>query len=97
MPPISLNENGKEMLTASGFLRIFETHGDEILEEIRKCNPATNYDVQEMAIKTVISLSDNPYINPVKDYAYKKGKSVENILYFGGIHARDMYFEKFNA
>ena len=97
MPPISLNENGKEMLTASGFLRIFETHGDEILEEIRKCNPATNYDVQEMAIKTVISLSDNPDINPVKNYAYKKSITVEKVLYLGGIHARDMYFKKFGA
>ena len=101
MSPISLNEMGQKMLIDSGFIKIFETHGDQILEKIMKnignYNLATNYDVQEMAIKTVISLSDNPDINPVKNYAYKKSITVEKVLYLGGIHARDMYFKKFGA
>ena len=97
MPPINLNENENLMLEDSGFVEIFKEHGNQILEKIKSKNPETNYDVQEKSISIVRDLCDESFINPVKNYAYEKNITVEQVLYFGGIYARDKYFEKFGS
>lgn len=90
---LSLSDKGESVLKSSGFINMFEDHRDEILRKIKDSKPHTKYDVQENATNIVMDLKDEDYMRPIKDYAYQKEESVEEILFIGGIYARDRYFE----
>ncbi len=95
--PIKITPQGKKALKESGFIDIFSEHKTKILDRIKHKNLQTDYDVQQYAINVVFVLSDEPFMEPLKKYAYQKGEPLSELLYIAGIYVRDEYLKsKFN-
>lgn len=87
--PLSLTERGTNLLKNSKGDRFI----DENLEELKKLiddeAPPTAYDVQELSQKTIASFKDDPRFIPLKDYLYKEGEDINDLVFVMGIYLRD--------
>ncbi|HEY4963862.1 MAG TPA: hypothetical protein VIH90_04165 [Candidatus Saccharimonadales bacterium] len=96
--PMSLTDNGKQLLEDSGIKKFIDDNFDSLLAELQntlspKGNDYSAYDVHTIALDTVISHADDKDFLPVKDYAFKEGSNLENIQLVGGIYLRDKCLE----
>jgi hypothetical protein len=92
--PLSLTEFGQKLVDDSGFREIFGKVKDNLVEMLEVQHPDTQYDVQEKARALMDGLADYQPFAPIKDYAFKHGKDLNQILRAGAILLRDYYFEK---
>ena len=88
---LQLTEVGKALVQESGFEEIFENVKNDLVKMLEKINPKTKYDIQEKARALMDDLVDYPPFVPIKEYAFKFGKDVGQILRAGAILLRDYY------
>lgn len=87
--PISLTERGQKVLADSGGQKFIDDNYVDFKSQIESKKPETSYDVQEMAKAVVEGLREDVRFNPLKEYLFKEGLSVEDIVSVLGIYLRD--------
>jgi len=95
--PLQPTELGRKYIIESGLEKILNEEKSMLKEKIELLLVGlepTEYDVQEKAREVLISLKDDPLMNPVKEYAYQNGLDVDIILRAGGLWLRDDYLGK---
>ena len=93
--PLSLTEFGKKLVQESGLDKILEDDDvmKQVIEEVKKMEPQTKYDVQEMARSVMDNLTNYKPFMHIKEYAFENGKDFQQILRAGAILVRDYYIK----
>ncbi|MDO4987245.1 MAG: hypothetical protein Q4E46_02965 [Candidatus Saccharibacteria bacterium] len=92
--PLSLTEKGKKLIKDSGLLDIFDKIKDDLVKDLEKEKPISQYDTQEKARMLMTSLYSDRRFTSVEKWAYENGRDFAQILRAGSIPLRDYYFEK---
>ena len=103
--PYYLNPTGLALLEDCGGKKCIDENVDYFISKLESTNPDTPYDVEERAMKIVMSSKGLPFFNPIKHYLYFKpdvvelgGNTVEISIFavasVMGIYLRDIYLEK---
>ena len=103
--PYYLNPTGLALLEDCGGKKCIEENIDYFISKLESTTPETPYDVEERAMKVIMSSKGLPIFNPIKNYLYFKPDIVElggnkvEISIFAvasvmGIYLRDIYLEK---
>lgn len=87
--PVSLNESGEKLLHSSGGDEFVIKNLDELIKLIEAKNPQSAYDIQEYSKTALKSLSSDARIIPLKDYAFKEGIELDDIITVMGVYLRD--------
>jgi hypothetical protein len=87
--PLSLTERGSSLLVDSGAERFVDEHFDELMEGVNRLNPKTAYDIQEDAKKVIEGLQADDRINPIKEFLFEDGSTLEELVAVMGIYLRD--------
>lgn len=87
--PVSLTDRGEKVLAESGGRLYVETNYSELKEKIESQAPTNPYDVQEVAHKVAMDLNVDARIETIKNYAFKEGLELGDILDVMGIYLRD--------
>lgn len=88
--PVSLTDRGKALLLDSGGNKYLEDNSDALIGEIKAQKPKTAYDVQETAKKVIATHSNDDSFIPLKNYLFKEGINLEDLISVVGIALRDM-------
>lgn len=95
MSPLKLTDAGVALITNTGFNNIFSEHRSDFFSIIDSESPKLKYDVENAAIKSILFLQDNPYMNFLKVFLYNNpNRTIENIAPTFGIYVRDKYLEE---
>ncbi len=92
--PIKLTDKGWDILKDSGCYAIFLDNRDKYLRELEAKKPRSQYDVQEKAYSLMGDKFNAPEFNPIEDWAFNHGKTMDEIVRLCGYPLRDYYFEK---
>lgn len=87
--PLSLTEAGDELLILSGGKHYVEEHFGTLLEMIEAKKPQTAYDIQECSKSVLEAQSAKPSFNHLKNYLFKEGRMLEDLITVMGIFLRD--------
>jgi len=87
--PISLTDRGNTLLNLSGGKKFVDDNFSELHKSVEKMTPKTSYDVQEDSKEVVNGLKEDERINPLKDYLFKDGSSLDDLFFVMGIYLRD--------
>jgi len=85
---------GKAMLDDSSLKSFIDDNKDELIKSVESRKPQTNYDAEAASRSVMISLSGDPRLNKVKDYAFQNGKDLTMMLMAAGIYLRDLVLSK---
>ncbi|OGH93225.1 MAG: hypothetical protein A2563_01300 [Candidatus Magasanikbacteria bacterium RIFOXYD1_FULL_40_23] len=88
--PISLTDFGDALLKKSGSDKFVLENQSELVEKIKVTNPKSAYDVQEASKKVIKDMVDEDKFISLKDYAFKEGIELENIILVMSIFLRDV-------
>ena len=107
--PRKMNTMGLEVYTETGAKKVFDDNTDFFLEELRKRDPKTAYDVEDAAFDILVANLPNTLFNPLKNFLYmspskivkknENGEEVEIELSMGlllqlmSLELRDRYLE----
>lgn len=95
--PLNPTQLGWKWLNESGLAKIIDEEKKTwLLQNLRNSLPPdyTDYDVQEVARRVVVSLKDDSLIKDVKQYAFEHGIDIEILLRLGGLLLRDNFLER---
>ena len=87
--PVSLTERGVAFLKNSGGEKFVEDNFTELLKKVEAKEPKTAYDVQETSKEVIASLQEDERLNPLKDFLYKDGSPLEDLVTVMGVCLRD--------
>ncbi len=87
--PVSLSDRGTRVLAESGGQSFVEQNYAELKVEVENKKPATSYDIQEAAKQVIEDIKDDSRINPIKEYLFKEGMELDDIVVVLGIYLRD--------
>ena len=93
--PLKLTDEGISLLTDSGGDKYVDKYFDSLTESMRSLNPKSAYDVQSYTLTVLTPYSSQDDFIPIKDYIYKKGYSLEDVLSVMCLHLRDKALPKF--
>lgn len=91
--PLKLTEIGESLAKRFDGYNFIETNKEFFLALLEQTNPATGYDVQEMAKKVLEESVSHPIFNPIKKIVYEEGSNIEPVLSVLGIILRDLYLK----
>jgi len=94
--PLALSERGVRFIKDSGGEKFVEDNFDELYEAVEKLEPKTAYDVQEDSKKVVESLREDERLNPLKEWLFKDGSTLEDLFFVMSICLRDKVLIKKN-
>jgi hypothetical protein len=87
--PVSLSDRGMKVLLDSGGKAFVDENFEHLHKTIEAKKPETAYDVQEIAKSVIASLKDDSRINPMKDYLFKEGMTIDDLFVVLGVYLRD--------
>lgn len=88
--PIELSDRGKIVLAESGGRAFIDNNYAELRSKLEEKKPETAYDIQEAAKAVVEEIKEDKRLNPIKEYLFKEGMAIEEIMVVLGIYLRDM-------
>ena len=90
--PYQLTQKGLKLVKEDmEFNKTFKSHKKDFFNIIDKESASTKYDVEIAAIKSIIVLSDMPYMKFLKIFLYNHPKrDIQNVAPTLGIYVRDM-------
>lgn len=91
--PVALTDRGNKVLLESGGKDFIDESFAELNGMVDAMNPRTSYDVQEDSKKVIEALTSDVRINPLKEYLFKEGMELEDIVFVLGIYLRDKILE----
>jgi hypothetical protein len=90
--PMKPSENGDRLLTGSGFYEIYPSIKDKLFERMDKMNLRTAYDYEAGASDALLSLSNDPAMDILKNYVVNNpDESLELIFGVASWVMRDDY------
>ena len=92
--PKKITEVGMHMLVESKLKELIDKNKDEFIKKIEARKPSTDYDIEQLAIDIMMSLSEDPRMEPTKQYAFQNGKDLNLMLLASGIYLRDITLQK---
>ena len=92
--PIQLTDKGWKMVKDSGAYDIFEHNKDTYLAELEEQKPRSQYDVQDKAYRIMGDKYSAKEFQPIEQWAFNNGKTMDEIIRILGYPLRDYYFEK---
>ncbi len=93
--PLQLTDVGKELIKHFDFENIFNVNKAEFFKFIDSENPKLKYDVEVSAVKSIIALSNEPFMDFLKIYFYNNpNRNFDNISPTLGIYVRDKYLSE---
>ncbi|MBA7495395.1 hypothetical protein ES702_05977 [subsurface metagenome] len=97
--PLKLTEQGIKLLDNCGFNNIYGNNDnkEKLIQLIKKENPQSKYDVQEISKKVLILLKDDPMFIEIKKYAFNNGLDIVEILSVASIVVRDEVISQLNS
>lgn len=87
--PVSLTDRGQRVLKDSTSQIFVDDNYAELKSLVEAKGPQTAYDIQELSHNVALGLRTDARINPIKDYAFKEGLGLDEILDILGIYLRD--------
>lgn len=87
--PLALTDRGNQFLKESGGEKFVDDNYEELCTAIEAMNPKTSYDVQENANKVIESLKNDDRLNPLKEFIFKEGMTIEDLFFVMGLHLRN--------
>lgn len=87
--PVSLTDRGSSFLDSSGGKQFVDDNFDELLASVEVLEPKTAYDVQEDAKQVIESLRDDERLNPIKDFLFKDGSTLDEVFTVMAIYLRN--------
>jgi len=94
--PLTLTQEGRELVSKLSFDTIFEQHIEDFFSFIESESPTHKHDVEVAAIKSIYALSDEEYMGPLKSYLYQNpSRTLANMAPTLGIYVRDKYLEAY--
>lgn len=89
--PLKPTLYGVKLIKESGLEKILDDNKQFLMDEVKKLltKDYTEYDVQEMSRKALLTLKSNPILNPVKEYAFNNGMNIDTVLNTGGLWLKD--------
>ncbi len=92
--PISLTDRGNKVLNESGGKKFIDDNLSEFSSKVEAKEPKTSYDVQEISKEVISGLQNDDRVNPLKDYLFKEGMEIDDIIFVLGIYLRDRILEQ---
>lgn len=92
--PLNPTKLGWRWLNESGLAKIIDEEKKTwLLQNLQNLLPPnyTDYDVQEVARRVMVSLKDDSLMIEIKQYAFEQGIDVEMLLRLGGLLLRDNF------
>lgn len=87
--PVSLTERGSAFLEDSGGKKFVDDNFGELLASVEVMEPKTAYDVQEDAKKVVRALEDDQRLNPIKEFLFKDGSTLDDVFEVMAVYLRN--------
>jgi hypothetical protein len=87
--PVSLTERGSKFLEDSNGKQFVDENFSELLSIVDAMDPKTAYDVQEDAKEAINKLTDDDRINPIKEYLFKDGSTLQEAFAVMSIYLRN--------
>ena len=87
--PLTLTDRGQTLLTESGGAQFVDDNFPELLAKIEALNPRTTYDIQETSTRVIGKHRDDPRLDPMKEYLFNDGSTIEEAMLVMGIYLRD--------
>ena len=91
--PLKLMPYGEQIAKEVDAYKFVDDNQIFLFQLIENKNYKTPYDVQEAAMKILRENLPNPIMVVFKNYAFKKGMNIDNILDVVGIILRDVYLK----
>lgn len=93
--PLSLTEEGLNIIKSAKFDQIIEHHFEDILQEMKKLTPQNAYQVEQGLYGVMMSIAQkHGCIRELENASFKVGQRVEILLYLGAVFIRDRVAEK---
>lgn len=92
--PISLTDKGNKTLKDSGAEKFIDDNFDSLFKKIEGKHPKAAYDIQEISKNVLEDMQNDDLFNDLKEYAFKEGREIEDIILVAGIHLRDKVLMK---
>lgn len=87
--PVTLTDRGTKILIESTGKTFVDTNFSDLYARVEAMTPKSAYDVQEFSKLVIEQLKDDDKFKPFKDYAFKEGLEIEDIIVVLGICLRD--------
>jgi hypothetical protein len=87
--PVSLTERGSAFLKNSGGEKFVDDNFTELLNKVEAREPKTSFDVQEISKEIIASLQEDERLNPLKEFLFKDGSPLEDLVTVMGVYLRD--------
>lgn len=91
--PVSLTDRGRIVLENSGGKKFVDDKIESLSGKVEEKNPNTAYDIQELSKEVIASMKDSDDFNIFKDYLFKEGLSIDDIVEVLSIYLRDKILE----
>lgn len=88
--PLSLTSAGEKVLSESHGKAYIDNNKLSLISAIKKENPKTAYDVQELSRKVIVQKSNDDAFSPIKNFAFMRGESLDRVIDVLGIYLRDI-------
>jgi hypothetical protein len=75
--PYSITPIGYDILKLSGGEDAVDNNLDFFIDELKKINPETPFDVEEKSISIILNNTSKECFNPIKNYVYYSPKKIE--------------------
>ncbi|MEE9441513.1 MAG: hypothetical protein V3V99_02455 [candidate division Zixibacteria bacterium] len=92
--PIDLSDRGKIVLADSGGKKFIDENFEEFKSKLEMTHPETAYDVQEAAKLVIEGIKDDKRLNFIKDYLFREGMAIEDMIIVLGIYLRNKVLEE---
>ena len=93
--PTQLKPAGRKLLKESGMQKIVDDNLSNFLEELKRQNLKSAYDVERNSFYVLKSLEEIDLVIPLKDYIFNNpGINLDSLFFVGSLYLRDEYLER---
>ncbi len=94
--PVALTDRGISFLNDSGGKKFVDDNFQELLKSVEEENPKTAYDIQEKSKDVIKSFEEDPRLNPLKEFLFKDGSTLADLIEVMGVYLRDRVLKEKN-
>lgn len=94
--PVDLTERGTKVLNESGGKTFIDNNYEELKRKVEDKTPKTSYDYQEASKEIVQTLKEDERINGIKEYLFKEGMEIQDIMDVLGLYLRNLILAEKN-
>jgi hypothetical protein len=94
--PLSLTDFGQSLLKTSGGEEYIDKYFNDLYQSVEAKKPKTAYDVQELSKKALDDRKNDDSFNPLKEYLFKEGRLIDDLVLVMSIYLRDKILDKKN-